>query len=123
MGTKRFPVRGYAESTLLCAAELYEDPLPDDPIGDNDDDIRAVVAAWRAGKTKAIVVEARSLLPILRGLTALANGEDETAEMEAARPLDQRHPDDIRAARAASWGLTNLSGRIVAWAKTEGLNA
>jgi hypothetical protein len=110
----RFPVMGYAESSLLCAAEVCEDPRPGDPVDDSDDDVAAVVRAWRRGSSKALVVERAEVEPVIRGLTALANGEDAAAEMEARRPLAKRDPQVIRAARSACAGLTGLALRVAA---------
>ena len=114
MTTIRLPVRGYAESSLLCAAEVCEDPRPGDPADDSDDDIVAAVRAWRRGKSKALVVEADDALAVVRGLNSLANGEDATAEMEMRRPLAKRDPQTIRAARSACEGLTGLARRVAA---------
>lgn len=111
--TARFPVKGYAESSLLCAAEVCEDPRPGDPTDDGDD-VAAVVRAWRRGGSKALVVEPAEADAVRRGLTALANCEDAAAEMERSRPIAKRDPEIIRAARAACTGLTGLALRIAA---------
>ena len=112
--TARFPVKGYAESSLLCAAEVCDNPRPGDPTDDSDDDVAAVVRAWRRGGSRALVIEPADVEPVVRGLTALANGEDAAADMEARRPLTRRDPEVIRAARAACTGLTGLALRVAA---------
>ena len=111
--TARFPVKCYAESSLLCAAEVCEDHRPGDP-SDDSDDVAAVVRAWRRGGSRALVIEPADVEPVVRGLTALANGEDAAADMEARRPLTRRDPEVIRAARAACTGLTGLALRVAA---------
>ena len=112
--TARFPVKGYAESSLLCAAEVCEDHRPGDPSDESDDDVAAVVRAWRRGGSKALVVEPAEADAVRRGLNALANCEDAAADMEARRPLTRRDPEVIRAARAACTGLTGLALRVAA---------
>ena len=112
--TARFPVKGYAESSLLCAAEVYEDPRFEDPTDDGDDDVAAVVRAWRRGGSKALVVEPAEADAVRRGLNALANCEDAAAEMEQSRALAKRDPEIIRAACAARDGLTRLALRVAA---------
>ena len=110
----RFPVKGYAESSLLCAAEVCEDHRPGDPSDESDDDVAAVVRAWRRGGSRALVIEPADVEPVVRGLTALANCEDAAAEMERSRALAKRDPEVIRAARAACTGLTGLALRVAA---------
>jgi hypothetical protein len=104
----RFPVSGFAESTLCAYAE--EDWSGADGLGDPG--IHAVVLAYRAGGGKALVVTPESADLVGEGLTDLSNTEDEVAEEERKKAPRQRDPDRMRFARAASNGLSGLGMRI-----------
>ena len=109
---------------LLLAAACGEDAPARDTALDADAveqttidsclSVAAVVRAWRRGGSRALVVEPDEALAVIRGLTALANGEDAAADMEARRPLTKRDPEVIGAARAACAGLTGLALRVAA---------
>lgn len=110
--TRRFPVQGFAASTLDAEADRLRDS-PDEDDGDEDDAaIRAVVRAYEAGKRKALVVSRADADGMIAGLTILANTEDERAEAERKRPASKRDPERARMTRAASDGLSALSTRI-----------
>jgi hypothetical protein len=107
METKRFPVTGYAESTIAAYAE--EDWTGADGLGDPG--IAAVVAAYKAGGGTALVVDPIVASLVIEGLTDLSNTEDEVAEAERKKGA-KRDPDRQRHARAACVGLSNLGTRI-----------
>jgi hypothetical protein len=104
----RFPVSGFAESTLCAYAE--EDWSGADGLGDPG--IHAVVLAYRAGNGKALVVDRATYEAVWSGLVDLSNTEDEIAENERKQPVSRRDPERMRYARAACVGLSNLGTRI-----------
>lgn len=93
----RLPVAGYADSTLTAYSE--EDWTEDDP------EIEAVCAAYRAGKRRALVFDAGQAEALWAGLVTLSNTEDEAATQE------RRDPERRRMCRAASVGLSGLAGK------------
>ena len=99
----RFAVSGFAESTLCAYAEEE---------WQEDAGIAAVVAAYRAGKGKALVVSPESASLVCDGLTDLSNTEDEIAENERKKAPGKRDPERMKYARLASNGLSTLGTRI-----------
>ena len=112
MKTITLPVRGFAIATLHGYAE--EGIIPD---ADRDDpemaEVVAVVDAYRAGgpyptgdTPRRLVFTADRAEDVARGLTDLANGEDDQADV-----LRKRDPEGARYSRAARDGLSSLASR------------
>jgi hypothetical protein len=104
----RFPISGFAESTVCAYAE--EDWSGSDGLGDPG--IHAVVLAYRAGNGTGLVVDASTYEAVWSGLVDLSNTEDEIAEEERKKAPARRDPERMKYARAACVGLSNLGTRI-----------
>ena len=111
-GVRTFPVRGFAASTLDAEADGLRDDPDAEPFDEDDAAIRVVVRAYEAGNRKALIVSSADADTVIAGLTALANTEDERAEIERKKPASKRDPESQRMARAASDGLSALSMKI-----------
>ena len=103
--SRRYPVRGYAGSTLTAYAE--QDWTEDAP------EIEAVCAAFRAGDHRALVVKEGMEDQVDAGLTVLSNIEDAVAEDERRRLPRNRDVERARMARAAAAGLSTLALRVL----------
>ena len=89
----------FAASTVaLCAEEDWTE---------DDADIEAACAAWRATPGEAIGVTPATASAVARGLIALANAEDAVAE-SGSTPSDER-----RHARHARDGLSTAARRVM----------
>lgn len=107
----RTPIRGMAASTIDAYAELFAQDPGAFTDSEEDTDLVILLQSWDG---RALTVTDANREAVGRALTDLANGEDEIAEEERRKPLDNgttsrrgsRDTERMRHARAASDGLS-----------------
>lgn len=108
MTSKSFSVRGYAQSSLLCVAELYGGT---EEIGEDESGLRALAQAWKAVEGDRILVSVESAQAVAQGLNDYSNIEDAEAEI-LKHKSEHEH---AKMARRASEGLSNLYVAVLRW--------
>lgn len=109
--TRRFPLTGYAASVV----EMYAEEVDG---WDEDDNVKALIEAFRAAgpytsteQPRAILVPKDRALDIADGLCDLLNGEDDMADTNA-----RKNPELAAMNRAGARGLRTVRNRVIDWA-------